>query len=73
MKTPYGELNEGDVYLRADALDERDYCTDPDNCSRCKAATWDQPNRFHAGIPVGPQRTAEKRNSADGVAPTTKG
>lgn len=46
----------------APARPERDHCTDPNNCRRCKAATWEQPNHEHAGIPVGTQRT-------DGVAP----
>jgi hypothetical protein len=36
----------------------RDYCTDPGNCKRCKAATWDQTNHAHAGIPLGAQRAA---------------
>ena len=36
---------------------ERDYCTDPSNCKRCKAPTWDQLNHEHAGIPQGTQRT----------------
>lgn len=36
---------------------ERDYCTDPNNCPRCKAATWDQVKHEHAGIPQGRQRT----------------
>lgn len=31
---------------------ERDYCTDPDNCQRCKAFAWDQHKHEHAGIPL---------------------
>jgi hypothetical protein len=30
----------------------RDWCTDPDNCLRCKAPQWDQQNHDHAGIPL---------------------
>jgi hypothetical protein len=36
----------------------RDWCTDPDNCKRCKAPNWDQLKHDHAGIPLGQQRTA---------------
>jgi len=35
---------------------KRDWCTDPDNCPRCKAATWDQVNYHHVGIPIGAQK-----------------
>lgn len=38
--------------------ERRDWCTDPDNCARCKAPEWDQPKHHHAGIPVGPQHDA---------------
>jgi hypothetical protein len=37
---------------------KRDWCTDADNCKRCKAPTWDQVNHSHAGIPVGAQKAA---------------
>lgn len=37
---------------------QRDWCTDPDNCQRCKALAWDQVNHSHAGIPIGTQKTA---------------
>lgn len=30
----------------------RDWCTDPDNCARCKAPQWDQHRHSHAGIPL---------------------
>lgn len=39
---------------------ERDWCTDPDNCQRCQAPTWDQINKHHAGIPIGPQRGGQR-------------
>lgn len=42
------------------ATDARDWCTDPSNCRRCKAPTWDQPNHEHAGIPVGTQRSTDR-------------
>lgn len=35
--------------------ESRDWCTDPDNCQRCKAPTWDQKNHHHAGIPFAAQ------------------
>jgi hypothetical protein len=41
---------------RAKQLDDRDWCTDPDNCRRCKAPVSEQTKLSHAGIPVGPQR-----------------
>lgn len=35
-----------------DGADTRDWCTDPDNCRRCKAPAWDQHKHHHAGIPL---------------------
>ena len=34
----------------------RDFCTDPDNCRRCKAPDWDQENHSRAGLPLGRQK-----------------
>lgn len=42
--------------------DQRDWCTDPDNCGRCKAPTWDQLNHSHAGIPQTPHAINCPRN-----------
>lgn len=33
-----------------------DVCTDPDNCTRCKAPQWDKHNHEHAGLGLGAQR-----------------
>lgn len=43
QRVPLTDLNQ---------LPGRDWCTDPDNCQRCKAATWDQKKYHHAGIPL---------------------
>ena len=45
------ELQPKGFWMRGDDP-KRDWCTDPDNCQRCKAPEWDQHKHRHAGIPM---------------------
>jgi hypothetical protein len=45
-------LNVARLECAAAQPERRDWCTDPDNCGRCKAPQWDQHNHNHAGIPL---------------------
>jgi hypothetical protein len=47
-------------------MKRRDWCTDPDNCSRCKAPQWDQHNHSHAGIPL--SGTATTAHTTDPIS-----
>jgi len=52
------DVQKGRQILHRRVLDKlkRDWCTDPNNCKRCKTMAWDQVNHAHAGIPVGEQK-----------------
>ena len=54
------------VTLAEKHKEQRDWCTDPDNCRRCKAPAWQQTKLNHAGIPLGEQRSP---NAADQRTP----
>lgn len=57
-------LVEGRTGESATVIDGRrpplDVCTDPDNCARCRAMSWEKHKYEHAGIPFGAHKTQHK-------------